>query len=82
MEIKHTLKSQLAEDYYACSLQEEDEVVQKLKQDPKLFFSFVRKKQNTKSRVGPFIDPVTKCPNPDPDFCAASLRQQYDSVFS
>ena len=57
-------------------------MIQNLKKDPKQFFSFVRSRQNTKIKVGPFLDPVTGSPNPDPDFAAGTLRKQYVSVFS
>ena len=34
------------------------------------------------ARVGPFLDPVTGSPNPDPDFAARLLSEQYESVFT
>ena len=36
----------------------------------------------TKARVGPFLDPQTGIPNPDPDFAAKLLSEQYSSVFT
>ena len=49
--------------------------------NPKAFFSFARSRQKTKTKIGPFIDPSSGLPNPDPDFAASLLAQQYNSVF-
>ena len=71
---------QLAEDYLASNILEEDQAVFSMKQDPKKFFSFARSKQKTKAGVGPFLE--NGRPNPSPDFAAEQLKQQYDSVFA
>ena len=76
------LESQLSQDYKEASIKSEDEVVNNLRENFKAFFCFVRQRQNTKARVGPFLDPETNQQNPNPDFSAETLRQQYDSVFS
>ena len=53
-----------------------------MKVNPKAFFAFGRKRQKTKARVGPFLDPAKGVPNSDPDFAANLLSEQYKSVFT
>ena len=77
---KADLEQQLVEDYSAVNSQEEDNAVLNMKTNPKSFFSFSKKRQKTRSKIGPFIDQSGK-PNPDPDFAAAELGKQYSSVF-
>ena len=77
---KSDLEQQLVEDYSAVNSQEEDQAVLNMKTNPKSFFSFSKKRQKTRSKIGPFIDQSGK-PNPDPDFAAAELGKQYSSVF-
>ena len=76
------LEKQLAEDYLAVNNAEEDGAGLQIKENPKAFFSFARGRMNTKSRVGPFMDPATGSPNSSPDYCCQALQQQYDSVFA
>ena len=54
----------------------------RLKENPKAFFSFARSRQNTRAKVGPFMDPVSGMPNGSPDYCSKALQQQYESVFA
>ena len=56
--------------------------MQKIKSDPKQFYNFVKSKQNTKTKIGPFLDPDTGYTNSDPDFAANILSKQYSSVFT
>ena len=79
---KWKLKSQLAEDYTATNNAEEDEVVLRMKENPKAFFSFARSRQTTRAKVGPFLDPVSNQPNSSPDYCCKALQEQYESVFA
>ena len=73
---KSLLEQQLLDDYTAVNRQEEDQAILNMKSNPKSFFSFCKSRQNTKSRIGPFLDQVTGRPNPDPDFAAAELSKQ------
>ena len=59
---KWKLERQLAEDYTATNNAEEDEVVLRMKENPKAFFSFARSRQTTRAKVGPFLDPVSNQP--------------------
>ena len=79
---QHTLEKQLKDSYDSQGWKEEDKVVKAMKDNPKVFFAYGRARQNTKARVGPFLDPDTGTPNPDPDFAARLLSEQYDSVFT
>ena len=81
MQDKSDLEQQLLEDYSAVSHIEEDQAVFNMKSNPKSFFSFSKSRQKVRAKVGPFIDPSTGNPNPDPDFAAEQLAKQYSSVF-
>ena len=78
---KSILEQQLQEDYMAVNNQEEDKAIFNMKSNPKYFFSFSKSRQKVKAKIGPFIDKSTGRPNPDPDFAAAELANQYSSVF-
>ena len=78
---KAELEQQLMEDYSSTNNAEEDRAVFNMRTNPKAFFSFARSRQKTRSKIGPFIDPSTKKPNPNPDFSASELSKQYSSVF-
>ena len=41
------------------------------------FFAFAKSRQQTKARIGPYLDPTTGKPNPSPDFAASELSKQY-----
>ena len=75
------LESQLNSEYAAVNDREEDEAIFRIKSNPKSFFSFAKSRQNTKVKVGPFLDADGQ-PNPSADFSAEELRKQYDSVFA
>ena len=76
------LEKQLADDYLSVNTSKENEAVLRIKENPKAFFAFARERQNTRSRVGPFMDPATGSPNSSPDYCCQALQQQYESVFA
>ena len=78
---KSDLELQLLEDYTAVSRAEEDQAVFNMKSNPKSFFSFSKSRQRIRAKVGPFIDPSSGNPNPDPSFAAEELAKQYSSVF-
>ena len=61
---------------------EEQEACQNIAQNPKFFYSFAKRRQQTKGSVGPFIDPATGSINPEPSHTVKSMKTQYDSVFS
>ena len=57
-------------------------MVNAMKTNPKAFFAYGRARQNTKARVGPFLDQDTGAPNSDPDYAATVLIDQNSSVFT
>jgi hypothetical protein len=78
---KWNLEKQLKSEYTSVNQKEEDDALLNLKENPKSFFSFARSRQKTRAIIGPFIDPATGKPNPDPDFASSVLSEQYKSVF-
>ncbi|KAK8373218.1 hypothetical protein O3P69_015546 [Scylla paramamosain] len=60
---------------------EEKEAVSRIKENPRYFFSYARKKLKAKSVVGPLYG-VDGEPTADPKQMANILRSQYESVFS
>ena len=77
---KNVLEQQLREDYKAVNNMEEDKAILNMKSNPKYFFSFSKSRQKVKAKIGPFIDPSSGRPNPDPDFAAAELAKQFVCV--
>ena len=78
---KWKLEAQLKSEYSTLNFKEEEAAVLGIKKNPKSFFSFAKTRQKTRARIGPFIDQATGSPNPDPDFAASVLSEQYKSVF-
>ena len=78
---KWELELELRSEYSTLNDKEEEAALQNMKENPKSFFTFAKSRQKTKARIGPFIDPATGSPNPDPDFAASVLSDQYQSVF-
>ena len=72
----------LEEDTRRSAEKEENDVVANMKTDVKCFFNFVKRRQHTMTKVGPFIDPTTNQINPDPLYTAEQLALQYNSVYS
>ena len=78
---KADLERDLKHEYNTSSLMKENQVLQNMKENPKAFYSFARSRQKSRARIGPFLDPSTKTPNPHPDFTARVLSDQYTSEF-
>ena len=56
-----------------------------MKENPKVFFSYAKARQETAAKVGPFLpflDPDTGELNLDSDHSAECLSEQYSAVFS
>ena len=82
LKIQRELELSLKESYDSQSWEEETKVVNAIKTNVKAFYAYGRARQKTKARVGPFLDPSTGIPNPDPDYAANLLSDQYSSVFT
>ena len=78
---KWELENQLKSQYASQNWNEEKKAVENMKENSKYFFSFAKSRQKTKARIGPFLDPTSGQPNPDPDYAASVLFDQYKSVF-
>ena len=52
------------------------EAILRIKENPKAFFSFAKSRQQTKSRIGPFLD-GNGLPNQDPKFAASATREAW-----
>ena len=78
---KRTLEEELRCSYATSGWQEETKVVTSMKTNPKAFFAYAKARQQTRAKVGPFIDASTGLPNPDPNFTVEQLSEQYSSVF-
>ena len=76
------LEKDLKNIYDVQGWEEESKVVMAMKSNVKAFFAYGRAKQKTKAKLGPFLDPTSGIPNPDPDFAAGLLSEQYSSVFT
>ena len=79
---KEDLELQLKKSYDVQSWEEETKVVSAMRSNVKAFYAYGRARQKTKARVGPFLDPDTGVPNPDADYAARVLSDQYSSVFT
>ena len=79
---QQTLERKLKSSYDRQGWEEENKVVNAMKSNVKAFYAYGRARHKTKARVGPFIDPATGVPNPDPDYAAQVLSEQYSSVFT
>ena len=79
---KKALENRLKQSYSSANWKSEKDAISKMKNNSKAFFSFAKKRQKTRARIGPFIDPSTGKPNQSPAYAAEVLRQQYNSVFS
>ena len=70
------LEKELKSSYDLQGREEEDKVVNAMKTNIKAFFAYGKSRQKTKAKVGPFLDPDTGIPNPDPDYAASILIEQ------
>ena len=68
--------------YKEYNEQNEARVIDEMKANPKVFFSYAKARQKTAARIGPFLDPDTGELNLDPDSSAKCLSEQYSAVFS
>ena len=72
-------EKEISKSYYAYKINKENDAINKMKENKKYFFSYVKKKQNDKGMIGPFIDKEGNTIN---DTAANILQNQYKSVWS
>ena len=75
------IQQSLLDDSENTEREEERKATENIKQNTKAFYSFARRKQRAKSKVGPFKDKDGQI-NPDPTHTVNTLLHQYESVFS
>ena len=68
--------------YQDLNMKNEARVIEEMKVNPKVFFSYAKARQKTAAKVGPFVDPVTGQLNLDPDHSVQRLSDQYAAVFT
>ena len=61
---------------------QEEEVVTRIKSNPKAFYAYAKKFSKITSRIGPLLDPQSNTLQNDPKSMADILQQQYSKVFS
>ena len=72
------LDNQIRKSYQERKLLKEQKVVQKAKENKNVLFKYIRKCQNTKSKIGPFLKEGKIVPGKECDI----LQSQYTLVFS
>ena len=63
-------------------VEEENFVLENMKNNPNLFYHHINKKKKNKSAVLPVIDPATNLPVTDPTIAASLLAEQYEQVYT
>ena len=75
------LKEKLEEIHLKSSYQEnsqEKKAIEKIKKNPKVFFSYAKRFSKTNADIGPFF---SRKSSQDPEVIVEMLKEQYDSVF-
>ena len=78
---KEKIETELKYSIIEEQLRKEVEILDKIKTNPKAFYSFAKRKMKVKSRIGPLKDKEGKL-HSDPKNMADILQQQYKRVFS
>ena len=68
--------------YDNARAEEEEKVLNNIKDDPKSFYKYFNKRKVTKSAIGPLLDPATGEYTLDKKHISELLSIQYTSVFS
>ena len=79
---KNEMEKELINDSKMRDEKEEKKACENISQNPKYFYTFAKRRQESKGSVGPFVDQQTGAINPDPLHTAEIMRNQYESVFS
>ena len=82
LNLRSNLESELRQLYSSQNKEAEARVIKEMRKNPNIFFNYTRARQRTKAKVGPLLDPVTGKLNPDSQFTADTLSEQYSSVFT
>ena len=79
---KQDLEVELKAMYNNMTVEAETKVITGMKENVNVFFDYAKARQNTRAKVGPFLDPESGHLNLDPDYTAQCLSDQYSSVFT
>ena len=79
---KTELENKLKASYCDVIYSSEIKAVNDIKKNPGRFFAYAKARQKTQTKIGPFINPETGVLEPDPDYSAKILSDQYSSVFN
>ena len=75
------IEHELDERYTEMNIAAEKKAIEKLKKDPKYFYSYAKKKSKSSNLIGPFLEKDGTIVQ-DSFAKAEKLREQYESVFS
>ena len=81
MEEMEIIETELDDEYKKRAMKEENGAIEKIKKNPKFFYSYAKKKSKSPNQVGPSLKPdgsTTK----DAKEKAETLRIQYETMFS
>ena len=78
---KATLEIQIRDSIRDEALKKEKEVVEKIKTNPRAFFTYAKKMSKTYTSIGPLLDSDNKLQS-DPAIMSNLLQQQYTKAFS
>ena len=73
---KQELEMELKCMYSSMTQEAEAKVISGMKENTNVFFSYVKSRQKTQVKIGPFLDPDTAELNLDPDYTARCLSEQ------
>ena len=72
-------EKELSKSHFKYKINKENEAIDKMKENKKYFFTYVKNKQNNKGKIGPFVNKEGKTID---DSAANILQKQYQSVWS
>ena len=72
-------EKELSKSHFKYKINKENEAIDKMKENKKYFFTYVKHKQNNKGKIGPFVNKEGKTID---DSAANILQKQYQSVWS
>ena len=74
-----TAEKELSKSYFKYKIDKENKAIDKLYENPKSFYTYVKSKTKEKSKIGPFVDKKGKVIMESP---AATLQAQYSEMWS
>ena len=72
-------EKELSKSLFKRKIEEENLAIEKMKSNPKYFYSYIKRKTKTKNKIGPFTNDKGVILNEHP---SESLQKQYESAWS